>query len=167
MRQRPADLQFFDPHFCASSPLPDFLAATLDAARQLSSADMGTLQLLEQDSLKLVEHEGFSPSIVEFFKTVTAEDHCSCAEVMRHLKPVRVPDIEISPVFDDSSTRPILREANIRAVHSVPLRANGGSLLGVVSVHFKSPLMSGDGFVPALDILARRAATWIEWKRGR
>jgi hypothetical protein len=159
-------VRFFDPTFCASSTLPEFLSAAMDAVRATVGADMATLQLLEGDALKIVEQRGFRRPFMKFFHEVRRDDQSSCGVALRQVRPIIVDDVETSPIFAESKALTVLQDAAVVAVQSVPLVASSGRLLGMLSAHYKAPT-NGPASLALLNLVARRTAQWTHWKTGR
>lgn len=78
---------------------------------------------------------------------------------------VIVTDTETDP--DYTSAREVARRFGFRAAHSTPIRSREGQLLGMLSVHFKSPRGTGDLERKLADMCANYAAEAIQAERGR
>jgi TPR repeat protein len=146
--------------------LHKLLQACLDAAMELTRADMGALQLYDEASqtLRLAAHHGFPQACVDHFGTVSAQSASSCAEAMRRGERVLVEDIEHSPIFEGSPGLRLLVEAGARAVQSTPVLARDGRLLGMFSTLWASPRALDPGALPLLDLLARQCGDLMERK---
>jgi hypothetical protein len=106
----------------------------MDAAVAIVGADNGTLQLLEGESLRIVAHHGHTPAFLKFF--ASAESRASvCGEASHSGERVIVDDVETSPLFADTESLAVLREAGVRAVQSTPLLGRKGDLLGIARLN--------------------------------
>jgi two-component system CheB/CheR fusion protein len=144
--------------------LHKLLNASLDAAIELTRANMGTLQIYDQPSqtLRLAAHHGFRSPYVEHFQNVNAHGATSCAEAMRRGERVLIEDINQSPVFDGSPSLAVLQAAGVRAVQSTPVLSSDGRLLAMFSTHWTQPTRPDDGTLRLLDLLARQLADLLE-----
>jgi PAS domain S-box-containing protein len=153
-----------------SSPLvhaADFtqlLNEILQAAIDISHAEMGTLQLLEGDALKIAAHRNFDPAFLEFFQIVRNSDS-ACGAALAKRERVVVEDVALSPIYS-TQTRQATLAAGARAVQSTPLVSHSGRVLGTVSTHYRASKSPSDGELRALDVLARLAADLIDRKQA-
>ena len=133
----------------------------MDAAVAVVGADKGTLQLLEDDSLRIVVHHGHQQPFLEFF--AAAENVASaCDEATRQGRRVIVEDVNTSPLFAGTASGEVLREAGVRAVQSTPLMSRNGKLLGILTTHWGEPHVPDEHDLWRLDLLARQASDLIE-----
>jgi len=141
------------------------LRGIMETAVDILGADKGTLQLQEEDSLRIVAQFGHERPFLEFFSA--AENEVSvCREAARQGKRIVVADVEKSPIFADTPSLPVLRTAHVRAVQSTPLRTRGGCLLGILTTHWAHPYTPDERDLWRLDLLARLAADFIEQRQG-
>src|SRR5215831_9313090 len=133
----------------------------LDAAIEITGANMGNIQLLDQGVLKIVAQRGFERPFLEFFDSVH-EGNAACGTA-RHLgERVIVEDVSTSPVFADSPARDVVLAAGVKAVQSTPLISRSGSLIGIFSTHFREPHRPDHRELRLLDLLAYQAVSFIE-----
>ncbi len=138
----------------------------LDAAIEITGAQMGNIQLLEGDVLRITAHRGFAPSFLEFFGTVRGEQ-AACGTALQRGERVIVDDVVTSPIFAGTSALGAMVAAGARAVQSTPLVSRSGRVLGMFSTHYqRAPQQPSDRALRLLDILAREAADLIEHKQG-
>lgn len=149
------------------STVDQCLAAFLDAAIVIGTAEKGNIQVLEQTSgvLKLVAQRGFNEPFLTFFAEVRDNDS-TCAAAMRSGDRIVVEDVTESPTLVGQTSLQVLLGAGVRAVQSTPLIASSGKLLGMISTHFGSPHKFGERELHFLDLLARQAANYLERKRA-
>ena len=111
------------------------IECALDAALAVMSADRANIQLLEQDvGLVIKGQRGFSKAFLDYFAVVN-DGNTACRAAWKKRRLVIVPDITTSRIF----SRPVLEvllDDGIRAVDSVPLLAESGRMVGVLSVHY-------------------------------
>jgi hypothetical protein len=158
-------VSFLDPHFLAASDLGAILATAVDAALQLTGADMGNVQLFDPaiGRLQIEAQHGFERPFLEFFENVH-EGQAACGRALALAERVIVEDVTKSPIFVGTPGLDVMLEARARAVQSIPLIGSSGRLLGVLSTHYHRPQCSTESELRLLDLLARVAARWIERK---
>ncbi|MFO0754020.1 MAG: EAL domain-containing protein [Thermodesulfovibrionales bacterium] len=151
-------------HFVMQEDLGSLLEGLIDAALFLSSAERGTLQLLEPASgeLKILAHRGFNRSFLEFFSTVVCDTSAVCGAAMRQKERVIVEDVTQSPLFAGSPALEVLLGAGVRAVQATPLISRTGRLVGIVSTHWRVRHRSDERVLRMMDLLAGQAADAIE-----
>jgi signal transduction histidine kinase/DNA-binding response OmpR family regulator len=137
----------------------------LEAAIELSHADMGHIQLLEQGALKIVAQRGFEAPFLEFFGVVQG-GLAACGAALQQGKRVIVEDVSASEIFVGTPAQPVMLAANARAVQSTPLVNRSGEILGMFSTHYRAPYRPSDHELRLLDVLARQAADLFERKRA-
>lgn len=145
--------------------LQPLLQEIMDSAVLIMSADMGTLQLLEDNSLRIVAAHGHQQAFLDFFES--AENKASvCGDATRRGERIIVPDVETSSLFAGTPSLEVLQEAGIRAVQSTPLMRRNGSLLGILTTQWKIPFTPDEHDLWRIDLLARQAADLIEHSRA-
>jgi GAF domain-containing protein len=117
-----------------SAAIGDFLGSVIAA----TSADFGNAQLFDtrDGTLKIVTAHGFDSEFLHYFETVSTNEDCACGAAMRGRFRVVIADVDEDPAFSFSS-REILRRANVRSLQSTPLLDASGTLLGMVSTHYR------------------------------
>ena len=141
------------------------LQEIMDTAVAIVDAKMGTLQLLEDDSLRIVAHYGHLQPFLEFFSS--AESQASaCGTAMQCMERVVVEDIEKSSLFVGTPSLDILRNAGVRAVQSTPMISRKGKLLGLLTTQWNIPYSPREHDLWRIDLLARQAAEMIEQSRA-
>ncbi|PWU07292.1 MAG: hypothetical protein C5B51_10315 [Terriglobia bacterium] len=149
----------------ATGDFESLLQQIMDASVAIVEADQGTLQLVQDDSLRIVAHHGHQPPFLEFF--ACADERVSvCGEALRRGERVIVEDVERSELFAGAPSLAVLREAGVRAVQSTPLLSRNGMLLGILTTHWRLPYIPDEHDVWRIDLLARQAADLIEQARS-
>lgn len=145
--------------------LPTLLDAVVDAALAVVGAPMGNVQLYdpESESLRIVAHQGFDQSFLDYFASV--HDEAACGAARRLSARVIVEDVSRSPVFLGTPALAAVQAAGVRAVQSTPLTARDGRLLGMLSTHWTEPHRPDERTLRILDILTRAAADLIEHRQ--
>jgi GAF domain-containing protein len=117
------------------SGLDEVLAATID----LLGADMGCIRIAESDplSLRIVAQRGLSDEYLREFDKVSVGDGTPTARAYQDRRGVTIKDVETNLTVALNPNN--LRAAGCRAVHSTPLFGWGGTLIGVLSTHFREP----------------------------
>jgi PAS domain S-box-containing protein len=137
----------------------------LDAAIEITGAQMGNVQLLEGDHLRITAQRGFEPPFLEFFAAVQGEQ-AACGSALARCERVIVDDVRKSPIFSETPALDVMLAAGAQAVQSTPLVSRSGRLLGMFSTHYHAPQRPGERALRLLDILARQAADLIEQKQS-
>ena len=138
----------------------------LDAAIEITGAQMGNIQLLDGDSLRITAQRGFDRPFLEFFASVHG-DQAACGAALQRGERVIVDDVLNSPIFVGTPALDVMIAAGARAVQSTPLVSRSGRLLGMFSTHYRrAPQQPSERVLRLLDILARQAADLIEHKQG-
>jgi PAS domain S-box-containing protein len=145
--------------------LQPLLQEIIDVAVAIVGAERGTLQLLEDDSLRIVAHHGHQQPFLDFF--ASAENRTSvCGEATRRGERVIVPDVEASPLFSGTSSLAVLREAGVSAIQSTPMLSRTGTLIGILTTQWSVPYSPNEHDLWRIDLLARQAADLIEYARA-
>jgi PAS domain S-box-containing protein len=139
----------------------------LDAAMNLMSSDMGSMQLLdsERNQLRFIAWKGFHPQSAVFWEWVHLDSASTCGLAFTSGCRVVVADIETCEFMAGTADLDEYRRSNIRAVQSTPLISRSGQLLGMISTHWHKPGLPKERGLRRLDVLARQAADLIE--RGK
>ncbi|BAY75475.1 CheB methylesterase [Nostoc linckia NIES-25] len=142
--------------------LQDALSDLLDRAIAMHRTDMGYIHLFERRSctLELAVQKGFEPSSFPYFRTVNITDNSPCMSAVRAGESIIVEDVETNPMFN--SYRAIASAVGYRAVQSTPLTSSSGSLLGVLSTHFRQPRQFLPWEMKLLNMHARYAGNLLE-----
>lgn len=145
--------------------LNQLLEEILDAAIEVTHADMGNVQLLQGGSLRIVAHRGFEAPFLEFFNLVHDSD-TACGTALRKRERIVVENVAGSPIFMGTPAQQVMLSAGAQAVQSTPLISHSGRVLGMFSTHYRTPRAPGESELRVLDVLARLAADLIERKQS-
>jgi PAS domain S-box-containing protein len=142
------------------------LEEMLTGAIKLLGADMGNIQLLdEQRQVLLIHaHRGFQPPFLQYFAEVTTADESACGRTLRAGERTVIEDVETDEPY--APLRPVARAAGYRGVVTTPLMGRSGRPIGMLSSHFRSPHRPDDHQLRLLDLYARQAADFIERLHG-
>jgi PAS domain S-box-containing protein len=137
----------------------------LETAIAINGSDKGIIQLLDSalGNLCLAAQRGFEPPFLKFFASVR-EDGSAYAATVLSAKRVIVEDVAQSEIFAGQQSRDALLDADVRAMISTPLVSSAGTLLGVISTHFRTPHRPSERELHLLDLLARQGADYLERK---
>src|SRR5262249_44922477 len=91
---------------------------------------------------------------------VRVDEGSACAQAMRSGQRIILEDVELDPAYEPH--RRIAAAAGYRAVQSTPLKSRNGSVLGMLSTHFRLPQRVSERNQRLLDLYARHAADLIE-----
>jgi signal transduction histidine kinase/ActR/RegA family two-component response regulator len=136
------------------------------AAMGIMRSDMASMQMLDADSgdLRLLASKGLTPEAAAFWEWVRLDSDSTCAAALRTGQRTVVPDLETCDSIVGTPDFDMYRHAGIRAVQSTPLLSRSGSLLGMLSTHWREPHEPEVHHLRLLDILARQTADLIERK---
>jgi PAS domain S-box-containing protein len=149
-----------------ATDLPSLLTEVLTAARTITDAEMGNIQLLGPDgSLRIAVHHGFTEPFLDFFQRVEGTETASGAALAKGERIV-VKDVEQSPIFAGTSTLDVMLAAGARAVQSTPIMTRNGALIGMLSTHYRAPREPSERDLRLIDLLSREAADLIEKARA-
>jgi PAS domain S-box-containing protein len=144
----------------------DNLTAALDDVLENAivtcGADFGNIQLYNPQvgALEIVAHRGFRKDFLDYFRTVRVDDASACAQAMQSGERIVIEDVNLDPRYEP--LRPVAAAAGYRAVQSTPLKSRKGSILGMLSTHFRAPHRVSDRDQRLLDLYARHAADLME-----
>jgi signal transduction histidine kinase len=137
------------------------LREVLQVALTVQGAKLGLLSLCdpERDGLKLQVSHGFDDACISELAWVPPGGG-ACGTCYAQRRRVVVEDVETDPIFADYLH--IARMAGFRAVHSTPLMTRSGTIIGVLSVHFRQPHRPSERETRLMDLYAQMAADAIE-----
>jgi PAS domain S-box-containing protein len=150
----------------ASIPtLPEQLRLILSTFARMHHAPQGLISIFDasRDALTLAASVGVAPRTVEEIRERKGGDG-ACGMVCVDKVRVIIEDTEIDPRV--AQHRELLRRESIRAVHSTPLIARDGSVLGALTVHLSTVHRVSEREIRIADICARKAAVFIERARA-
>jgi signal transduction histidine kinase len=151
----------------AGSDFNECLERILDAAISFTHADKGNIQLLDESgALEIAAQRGFERAFLEFFARVHAESASACGIAMQAGERAIIEDVYRSDVFAGQASLDALRDADVSAVQSTPLTSSTGTVLGMISTHFRQPHRPGEPELQLMDLLARQAADYLERRRA-
>ncbi len=134
----------------------------LDAAIEITGAQRGNIQLLNDGQLRITAQRGFATPFLEFFDAVHG-DQAACGTALQRGERVIVDDVRKSPIFAGTPALEVMLAAGAQAVQSTPLLTRSGRVLGMFSTHYQhAPQQPSERELHLLDILARQAADLIE-----
>ena len=143
---------------------PQLLSEIVDAGIEITGAEMGSIQLLENGRLTTVSHRGFEPGLVEFLNQ-HPDGEAAGASALREGQRVIIDDVASDPRYSDGA-REALLGAGAVAVQSTPLISRYGQVLGIFSTHYRVHRRPTEREFRLLDVLGRQAADLIERKRA-
>ncbi len=139
------------------------LDATLAGALDLLGADMGAVQLLDNENesklLRIAAHRGLKQEFLDYFREVSIEHDSASGRALRSGKTLVIEDTELDSTPQFSSIR---SAAGYRALVVAPLVDSGGTLLGMLAAHFPAPHRPSDSEMQWLELYRRRAADFIQ-----
>lgn len=134
----------------------------LDTAIELTNADYGTLQLLDDGVLRVIANRNLPEDFLDFFSEVSEETTAVCSAA-RHLRSrVIIDDVETAELLRGTAARNVLLNAGIRSVQSTPLLSATGEVYGMLSTHSRHTGRPTERALRFLDLLAGRAGHILE-----
>jgi PAS domain S-box-containing protein len=136
----------------------------LAAAITLTRADAGVVQILDPASgdLSVLAAKGFDEDLVIRFQRVDASSPTSCGLALQSNQRAYV-DFDApgqsNPAFG------LLLEAGYRSAQSTPLISRSGTLIGMLTTHWRERHRPADRELRFLDLLARQAADLIHHRQ--
>jgi PAS domain S-box-containing protein len=140
----------------------------LDAAVVLMRSDFASMQMFhpERGELRLLGFRGFNPTAAAFWEWVRPGSGSTCGAALATGQRSIVADVELSGFMAGSEDLETYRQTGIRAVQSTPLVSRTGTILGMISTHWRRPHEPSERDLHLLDVLARQAADLIERKQA-
>lgn len=140
-----------------------FFNEILAAAIQVTGADGGTIQLLDEtgQTLSLVAIDGMQPRLVERFERVDATSHSPCGVALARGERVFL-DFDVPDSEDPSGDLRAHLDAGLKSAQSTPLVSRSGRRVGMFSTHWKERRRLGERELRFLDLLGRQAADLID-----
>ena len=136
----------------------------LDAAIFIMRSDMGSMQMLdpEKQELLLLSWRGFDPASAQFWERVRIDAGSTCGQTLRTGERVIVSDVETCGFMAGTDDLRFYRLAGIRAVQTTPLFSRTGTIVGMISTHWREEHQPSERELRRVDLLARQAADMIE-----
>lgn len=138
------------------------LETALDDAMRATGSDMGNVQLVRPEGLRIVAHRGFEQPFLDFYAVVDDASAASCGMAKKMRRRVVVPDVAADPIFVGTPAEEIMAQARVRWCQSTPLVGEAGVLLGMLNTHCASVRSLAPREEQALDRIARCTASWLE-----
>jgi PAS domain S-box-containing protein len=150
----------------SANDLNTALDDVLENAIVTSGADFGNIQLYNAQigALEIVAQRGFQQDFLDHFRTVRVDEGSACAQAMQRGERIVIEDVNRDPAYEPH--RQVAAAVGYRAVQSTPLKSRNGSILGMLSTHFRRPQRVADRNQRLLDLYARHAADLIERLRS-
>jgi PAS domain S-box-containing protein len=142
------------------------LQDTLEAAVQITGADMGHVQIVDRlsNALELVAQRGFDPESLAPLRTVDSQSSTPWRRALASRKRVVIPDIVADPAGGPHIE--VARRAGYRGVQSTPLISRDGRALGVLSTYYVEPRTPSERDLRLLDLYTQQAADYIDRRRA-
>ena len=137
------------------------MSDVLAGVTALHNTDMGLLSVYDsqKDELRVGASIGFTDEFLHCVERI-ARGSGACGTCMEKRERVVVGDTESDPIFLPYVEAS--RKAGFRAVHSTPLLDRKGTLVGVLSVHFRNPHTPCEREIRLTDLYAQLAVAAIE-----
>ena len=141
--------------------LRKLLDGVLAAATAVSDTDIGIISLYDEIEgwLEVGASLGFSEQALAHIGHIEAGAG-ACGMALKERRRVIVDDVETDPLFTPFVW--LARDVGFRAVHSTPLIARDGDVLGVLTVHYREVRHPSEREQHLIDVCARQAVDLIE-----
>jgi GAF domain-containing protein len=146
----------------------NMLSGILHSVMEGTRADLGNIQLYDRTESRLtiyVQH-GFGRPFLAFFDSVHS-GQAACGMALEAGRRVVVSDVTDSPIFCSTDILEVLLDAGVRSVQSTPLVGESGTVLGMLSTHYRTVRNLARRDLQLVDHFAARAAVIIEWQNRR
>ena len=150
-----------------SEPQPA-LQAILETLVDVHNADFGLLSLYDPAACCLTPGAsiGFdADALAAHSRVVPGLNEGACGHSIATKERVVVEDVETDKRFESHLS--MARGVGFRSVHSTPILTRREEVLGVLSVHFKTPRRPTDSELLLADLCARHAADAMEIAKSR
>lgn len=137
------------------------LSRLLQRAQLVTGAQMGNVQLLDGDVLRIHVHHGFKTPFLDFFREVR-HDIGSCGSALHSYDHVVVQDVTSSTIFNGAASLQAMLGAGVRACQSTPIFAKTGAILGVLNTHHARPRTFSPDELVQIKLLAAQASPILE-----
>jgi signal transduction histidine kinase/ActR/RegA family two-component response regulator len=139
----------------------------VDAASRVMHSEYASMQRLHahgmhSGELELLAYRGFNAEAATFWRWVRAESESTCGMALRTRLRVIAPDVELCHFMAGSADLSTYRATGIRAVQTTPLLSRTGTLVGMISTHWRQAHQPPERNLRLLDIIARQAADLLE-----
>src|SRR5262249_43081312 len=114
------------------------------------------------NELHLLASRGFDSATVKQWQRLSVSAGTVCAEALRRRERVIVPDVGRCKFLRNKEHLAAFRKSGIRSVQSTPLISRTGSLVGMISNHWRTEHHPSNREVGLIDVLARQAADLID-----
>jgi signal transduction histidine kinase/DNA-binding response OmpR family regulator len=143
------------------------LEEILAVAISIANADGGTLQLLDESTqqLRFAATKGLDEKLISQFAEVNASSQSSCGRALACGRRTWA-YFDVPESADPDGSLRFHAEHGLRAAQSTPLISRSGTVLGMVSTHWRERWTLSDRETHFLDLLARQAADLIERTRA-
>src|SRR5688572_4637146 len=148
----------------AESDTQAFFDAIVAAAKSITGAQAGCLQLLDAGAheLVLLANNGFEPAAAQRLSRVNETSPVSCGQALAMNRPAVV-HYDVPGIADPDGTIRLLVENGIRSGQSTPLVTRAGRTVGMLCTKWtESQRRPSARETRFLDLLARQAAEFIE-----
>lgn len=157
-------LQQISNHIIDEADPEVFYDVLLDSAMKLMSADFASIQLFhpQDQELLLLAYKNFHPDSVKHWRVVRAGPASTCGQALATGERVIVTNLDDPSLDMDKADWDAYKLSEINAVQSTPLVSRLGSLVGMISTHWRKPHTPSERELGLFDIVARQVADLFE-----
>ncbi|HEY7901295.1 MAG TPA: chemotaxis protein CheB, partial [Caulobacteraceae bacterium] len=132
----------------------------VEAAAIIMGSEYASMQMFHPErgnggELQLLAFRGFNPRAAAFWEWVRADSKSTCGIALNTKQRVVVADVSQCDFMVGTEDLEIYLQTGIHAVQTTPLIARSGTLLGMISTHWREPREPSESQLRLLDLLAR------------
>ena len=152
-------------HLIVAPDLPTALQDVLDSAVEMTSADMGVIQVTgEADTrLEIVALRGLSRDALQQMQGIPTGAGSIFDAALRFRKRVVISDVLIAASGGEHLQTP--PDPICRAVQATPLISRDGRALGILSTMYIQPYTPSERDLRLLDLYTQQAAVWVDQRQ--
>jgi GAF domain-containing protein len=141
----------------------------VDEALAVMRSDYASIQMLvpERGELQLLAFRGFNPQAAQFWEWVKADSKSTCGIALRDKSRVVATDIANCDLMAGSEDQQTYLQTGIHACQTTPLIGHSGTVVGMISTHWRTPHQPSKKDLRLFDALALQAADLIESRSVR
>jgi PAS domain S-box-containing protein len=161
-------LQKLSEHLVSEENTSVIYEQIMDAAIQLTNADAGTVQIVDEDTneLLLLASKGLEEKVTSKFNFVSAASNTSCGLALANKQRTFV-DYDVPAAEDPDGSLQLHLDAGFLSAQSTPLISRSGKPIGMVSTHWRQHYRPTERQLRFLDLLARQAADLVDQRQAQ
>ena len=141
--------------------------AIVDSAMEIMHSDFASIQVLNSNNnqLLLFAWKGFHPGSAEYWKYINSDSTTSCGQAFQQRTRIIVPNVEECTTMSREDLNEYHR-SGVASVQSTPLVSRSGTVVGMISTHWRKVHHPSEHDFNLFDVLARQTADLVERKQA-